>query len=352
MIKSFLAESPGSRLLSEQALDPRSRSNAKFKFIEMDRAKMIAHIKDLEESLMINKDLLEKMVDGSDMNEVSKNLVITLNRENVGLLRKMREANKERDELRCKLLIAEQMAESFTDSETNIKYKTAAKGSEARFFNGFQGKSQKASELSRDKGDKFSEIRSIINRANSIIFPKDQKEAPNFAPLFNCERSKSRTRSLYQKTAQANHLASFNSKPKEQGKKPFIPKLDLEQCKTSPSKHPEESSKQTVLENLVRDLSKKSNELEMQNKLLSSKVKALEKKNKNLMMLNFTWSESMKQMETQLKRHTSPKCKGALTLSPDLPEEAEIPDVPFPKLLKLKSCNGYTTGTDKEPSFA
>eukprot|EP00826_Nyctotherus_ovalis_P009196 TRINITY_DN12422_c0_g1_i10.p1 TRINITY_DN12422_c0_g1~~TRINITY_DN12422_c0_g1_i10.p1 ORF type:complete len:240 (-),score=20.59 TRINITY_DN12422_c0_g1_i10:612-1331(-) len=188
MIKSFLVESPGSRLLSEQTPGPCSKSSVKSKFVEIDRAKVTAHIKDLEESLMINKDLLEKMIDGSDINEVSKSLLISLNRENVNLLRKVKEITKERDELRCKLLITEQMIESFVDSDSSKKSKAATKGSEARLFSGLQEKSRKTSKLPRDQGDKSSEIRSIISRANSIIFPKDQKRNPKLCPDFQLRK--------------------------------------------------------------------------------------------------------------------------------------------------------------------
>jgi len=337
MSKSYLAESSNSCFFSEQTTDssPCSKSQLKAKFIEYDRIRTINYIKDLEETVKINKNILEKVIGDSDLNTIYKSLLLNLNKENMNLLNKLKDITTERDNFHCKWLISEQMMEFFIKKDWKLMEIIKELKAKKLELMKFQQKCKMLEELLR----KYE----IKNTDKNVVFPQ--------------HKSNNTQSFIHQKDYSDNEL---ENSPTSQNKaerlklriKPLIPRLDLSKLKTVTRDYSKESDKE---EDIVKELNKKIQVLETQNKELINKVTELEKKNRSLAILNLTWSGSVKNMEMQLHKYTSQNPKKALVSTPhkESPFETTInedEDIIFPTMLKLSSCNTNKTGLviDKE----
>eukprot|EP00826_Nyctotherus_ovalis_P045549 TRINITY_DN5053_c0_g1_i15.p1 TRINITY_DN5053_c0_g1~~TRINITY_DN5053_c0_g1_i15.p1 ORF type:complete len:347 (-),score=74.71 TRINITY_DN5053_c0_g1_i15:84-1094(-) len=330
MAKICFTDLPDSRIFSEQIPD-RGKNDLKAKFIEVDRARAFAYAKDLEEALMINKSLLEKVIEGSNLNVVYKSLLLSLNKENVGLLKMVQKTVKERDDLQCRLLIAEQILESLMSKDTG---------------NGKRIASKKAEKLLREYGTEKIKIVESKHRAKSNV-------PSQYTQPYQINEVGERDYSYNELRYENEKPISFKNKPiKQKTKKtPLIPRLDLSRLRTSPSNLGKESN---CTEARIKELNKKAQELEAQNKFLSEKVKEFEKKNRSLTVLNITWSESVRKMELKLQSCASrkPNLSKPLVLTPHRESSfdgaEEDADIQFPTMLKLSSCNTYKTKLGSE----
>jgi len=93
------------------------RKAAKVVYITNELNQTKAYIKDLESTLTINKEIITEFINSKISDVQSKKVIESLNRENALLQLQVRNKIKERDDAQAKLLIVEQLAESFKKRE-------------------------------------------------------------------------------------------------------------------------------------------------------------------------------------------------------------------------------------------
>ena len=123
------------------ALDDKNielKKSLKKSFEKQNETQMIEYIKDLEESLSINKNIISELVNNSNLSR-SKDLINALNKENAILQKRLKITTADRDAYKSKLLILSQIF----------------------------------SEYKNDKNDNLKEIQS---RMNTVIYEIDRKE--------------------------------------------------------------------------------------------------------------------------------------------------------------------------------
>jgi len=107
-----------------------SRKRLKGIFLEKDKQQMKSYIKDLEKTILLNKEIISDLLSSEASNAVFKNTIKKLNKENSDLQIKVKELIKERDTVQAKLLMCEQMVEEFKSKESDLEKHYAEKSRE------------------------------------------------------------------------------------------------------------------------------------------------------------------------------------------------------------------------------
>ena len=92
------------------------RQKIKCSFLLRDKMQMSSYIKDLEKTVLINKQIIENLLE----RKVSE-AVLSLNQENTRLNIQLQITTRERDSLQSQLLIAEQIVAELKGRESNYK---------------------------------------------------------------------------------------------------------------------------------------------------------------------------------------------------------------------------------------
>lgn len=95
------------------------RQRLRQEYTEEVKLQLESQIVDLEENLAINKSIISELASG--MQGASKNVILSLNKENSNLQAQLKTAIKQRDNCRARLLIAEQMVEEGRTRESAME---------------------------------------------------------------------------------------------------------------------------------------------------------------------------------------------------------------------------------------
>jgi hypothetical protein len=107
-----------------------TRRKIKCSFLKRDKVQASSYIKDLENTVTINKQIIESLLgDGLD-EESSKNVMVSLNQENARLQVQLQSAIQERSSLQSRLLITEQIVAELKGKENNYEDQTQVKHQE------------------------------------------------------------------------------------------------------------------------------------------------------------------------------------------------------------------------------
>jgi len=97
-----------------------SRKKLKASFLEKDKFQTTNYLKDLEKSIILNKEIIKDLLVADKSNVPWKKIIEKLSLENKGLHSKVKELIRERDVVQNKLLLCEQMVEEFKSRENTI----------------------------------------------------------------------------------------------------------------------------------------------------------------------------------------------------------------------------------------
>jgi len=98
-----------------------SRQKLKGYFLVQDKLQTNNYIKDLEDTITINKQIISNLIADNKEKEPLKTIIQALNKENTKLQEKLMLTIKERDEFQAKLLIVEQIVEDYRGAEMNVE---------------------------------------------------------------------------------------------------------------------------------------------------------------------------------------------------------------------------------------
>ena len=104
-----------------------SRQKLKGFFIDRDKNQITNYIKDLENTIAINKTIIRNLMSESAQKDPSKSVMNSLNEENIKLHEQIKEVKNDRDDLQSKLLITEQIIEEYKGKEVNIEERMSEK---------------------------------------------------------------------------------------------------------------------------------------------------------------------------------------------------------------------------------
>jgi hypothetical protein len=96
------------------------RGMIKFDFTKKDRDQLQRYIKDLEETVSINKEILNDLISGNISNVKHKDALLKLNKENANLSKLIKTTVKQRDDAQYKALINAQLTEDYKEKEREI----------------------------------------------------------------------------------------------------------------------------------------------------------------------------------------------------------------------------------------
>ena len=94
-----------------------SRQKLKGRFLENEKFQMSSYIKDLENTIAINKSIISSLLSDNKNGTVPKESAEALNTENLKLQNQVKNLTVNRDSLQSKLLIAEQIIEEYRGKE-------------------------------------------------------------------------------------------------------------------------------------------------------------------------------------------------------------------------------------------
>lgn len=97
------------------------RQKIKCSFLESSKKQLSAYIKDLEATVAINKQIIEKLLETSLGKESKQNVMALLNEENTKLQAQVQTLVKERDSFQSQFLISEQIIAELKGRENNYK---------------------------------------------------------------------------------------------------------------------------------------------------------------------------------------------------------------------------------------
>jgi hypothetical protein len=104
------------------------RKHLKITFMEKDKLQMINKIHDLEKTVMINKEIIQEMINTEDrLDPKGKRILDKLNKENAHLQLQTKRVIKERDQAQSKALINEQIIQEYKNKEAEINRDYAEK---------------------------------------------------------------------------------------------------------------------------------------------------------------------------------------------------------------------------------
>eukprot|EP00826_Nyctotherus_ovalis_P033794 TRINITY_DN2754_c0_g1_i6.p1 TRINITY_DN2754_c0_g1~~TRINITY_DN2754_c0_g1_i6.p1 ORF type:complete len:361 (-),score=131.04 TRINITY_DN2754_c0_g1_i6:145-1227(-) len=107
-----------------------SRKKIKGSFLEKDKFQTKNYLKDLERTVLLNKEIIMDLLSEDKTSVPWKKIIEKLNQENKGLHTKVKELVRERDGVQTKLLLCEQMIEEFKGREAKIDLHYAEKSKE------------------------------------------------------------------------------------------------------------------------------------------------------------------------------------------------------------------------------
>lgn len=258
-----------------------SRQKLKGHFLVQNKLQMGNYIKDLEDTIAINKQIISSLVAASKEEEPLKKATEALNMENLKLQEKLTMLTKERDDLQAKLLIAEQIVEDYRGAEMNVEGRMREKIQEM------------LDQLSR----KEYVVQSYEKRFHRLIpvlrkYLAIDPEIQRLVQAFNIQVSGSQT---ITNVVEANEILAtevhtarvkvaeletklaevVQIKPKESGTRPLT-RVSLHQSCNSTI----DDAQKLTLENKV--LKEQINELNEEIELLKNALNALQKKNEVL----------------------------------------------------------------------
>jgi len=94
-----------------------TRKTVRASFIANERAQTAEYIKNLEQTLAINKEIISEMMGKNQSSGSMKSMITKLNNENGNLQNQLKKVIKDRNEAQSKLLIAEQLVENYKKHE-------------------------------------------------------------------------------------------------------------------------------------------------------------------------------------------------------------------------------------------
>ena len=164
-----------------ESCNPHSRQNIKMKFLQRDNLQMSNCIKNLEKTIAINKEIIEKLVTDSKQEGLSKKIIILLNKENSILQSELKASISQRDSAQSKLLIVEQILADSKGNEMNYQETMDEKNKEL------------INQLDR-KEYLIQDIQSKLLRAVSILskYSKKDRDAKHFICSINLDASDAR----------------------------------------------------------------------------------------------------------------------------------------------------------------
>ncbi len=312
------------------------------KFVESDKGQMATYIKDLEKTIQINKELLAELLSTSKLDVLHKKALEKLNQENQHLQQQLKKSMKDRDDAQAKLLIAEQMLESCNEKEHDLAAECDTKMEE------IQGELDRkefdlqkaehnlnaAMELLRKFESKDADVKSFLKtlreqdetpqKISDLITEKEElgKElAAAKKKIVELEMNQHDLVTLNnQLKLSINEIKVFGGKGSalNAGSKPAVPVLDFSKIKRIGDKPIiPEAGYVHKLEESIKFLSRRVQELEGENRDLLQKNMQLQNSNVNLLKLNTTLSNSIQSMKEQVvaaqkKRPVSPNRAGGV----------------------------------------
>jgi len=272
----------------------KKKFNSKASYIEKDFFQMQNYIKNLEKTIAINKEIINDFCSKASKN-VEQKLVDKLNFENKELIQQVKNLTNERDELKAKLLISDQMIEEFKKKENEIskEYETKSK----------QMIENECILISEHK-KKCMHLEEIIDKLNKDLINKEREE------ILENEKSRLET-TLHNANSKINeleikleqlsvyHETSPNIRHNLNKSIPNIPTLDLSRIVNKQGFN--NISYIHKLEESIKVLTKKISEFEVNNKLLAEKNLKLHQINNNLYKVNENLTSTLNMMKEKLK---------------------------------------------------
>ena len=221
-------------------------------YVSIDKENTLSYINDIEETLNLNEDLLNHVIDSSENEDTIKRVLLGINKKNTLLLERYKQISIERNNLQYKLLISEQIIDSLKISERNLEK--------------LHKQYHKAKELLKKYSNTDQNIKKLLYFTKNNITKKNHK---SISTIDNCE------------------LKQDNNKGHK--KNPSVPRLNFSKLNMS-------SIDNTQVVNLTETIVQLTNEIKNiknDNKKLHELNSFLETKNKNLLILNNNINESL-----------------------------------------------------------
>jgi len=162
-----------------------ARNHIKGQFLEKERTQTNAYIKDLQQTISINKQIINELLSKSAAESQNKKVIEKLNTENANLQAQLKKAIKERNDVQAKLLITEQIVEDFKIKEheqtrdNQEKYAELVDQLNRKEFilQNFERKYNKSAQLLRAFSHKDQEIKLALKEINEDL--KTDKKISN-----------------------------------------------------------------------------------------------------------------------------------------------------------------------------
>lgn len=286
-----------------------SRKKLKASFMEKDKFQTTNYLKDLEKTIILNKDIIKDLLVADKSNVPWKKIIEKLNLENKGLHSKVKELIRERDGVQNKLLLCEQMVEEFKSRENTIDQHYAEKSKEIvdqlnrkeYVLQSYEKRFRKAMQLLIKYKEKDAKIRLLL---------KDLDEDNNSKTCMTNVLEQNETLVVTMKTIQQKvvklekdlrELSNFKEKEfdihdvdqmKEQIK---LREGSLTQRKT------------TSAQSLADSLNEVMAQIDINKELIARNLQKLKKENMNIVKLNVKLNQDLMKATKKLKIFKSSK---------------------------------------------
>ncbi len=293
----------------------------KARFVDTDKAQMAACIKDLEKTLQINKEIMTDLFAADSKSEGGQKRVLeNLNRENVQLAGQIKRAIKERDDAQAKLLISEQLVENLQEKEQELAADFAERERElmaqldrkeyefqraqqrldsacmllAKYAGG-EVEVKQFTKNAKDSADSPQKISNVIEESEELR--KELTAARKRAEELEMADHDLRTLNE-QLTLSLNEMRVFGGKPA----KSTVPVLDFSKIRRPDYKAMSDSGYMHKLEESIKLLSKRAQELEAENRELLQKNMQFQNANASLLKLNTDLSQTLQEIREQARK--------------------------------------------------
>ncbi len=321
----------------------------KAKFVDTDKAQMAGYIKDLEKTLQINKEIMTDLFAPSTDSKTDagqKQLLEKLNRENIHLSGQVQKAIKERDDAQAKLLISEQLSENSKDKEQEIATDCAERERELLVQLDRKEYAVQCSQLRCDRATALlqryasthDEVKQYLDSLKADAVGTTQKisnvieETEELSKELTAAKRRIEDLEMVdhdlrtaneQLTLSINEMKLFGGKPAGAGR--TVPGLDLSKVRRPGDKPMTDAGYMHKLEESIMLLSKRTKELETENRELLQKNMQFQNANVSLLKLNTSLSQELQEIREQTKkaerrRHPKDERNKSVIYSPSLME--------------------------------
>eukprot|EP00826_Nyctotherus_ovalis_P065389 TRINITY_DN9612_c0_g4_i1.p1 TRINITY_DN9612_c0_g4~~TRINITY_DN9612_c0_g4_i1.p1 ORF type:complete len:431 (+),score=129.89 TRINITY_DN9612_c0_g4_i1:131-1423(+) len=284
------------------------------KFAASEKTHSEEYVKDLESTLQINKIMLSEVLSSVNFEETQRKILKELNNENIKLLKEIKSVTQERDDVNVKLLMAEQIITSYKDreilqsQELEERLGVLKHELESREFDLELLQQKHSTALTLLK--KHTQDKDIANflRAAVDYMPKSTTDLVNERNELSRELEHAKSRIAELEIAQ-HDLVTLNDQLKLSVKgmgifgsrKGDVPVLDFTKVKRGGDKKFDDKAYIHKLEESIKHLCKRVQELEDQNKKVLQKNMQLQNSTDNFLKLNTDLSYSLKVLNDQMK---------------------------------------------------